>query len=323
MGPQSTPHMKHFHYRDFIDAEALVSRKQGRRCCLAIPTLNEADTIGDIVSTARHHLIDTHPLLDEILVVDSGSSDATCKIAEAAGARAIMADTIAPHLGNHRGKGENLWKSLVESNADLICWIDGDLVDFHAGYVKGVLGPLLVDPEVDYVKTHYERPLHGIELPGNGGRVSEILIRPMLSLFYPELCAVIQPLSGEYGARRELLEQLAFPTGYGVEIAHLIDLLALGRLDGLAQTDLVRRAHRNRSDEALGAMAFAILQVIFRRLERDGRLQLHRELATRFLGWDFSDGPPTAVAQEIPEPERPPLSSLGTSIHANESGLIV
>ena len=302
--------MKHFHYQDFADRAALVARKGGRRACLAIPTLNEAATIGPIVETARRELMEAHALLDEILVVDSGSHDATRRIAADAGARVLLSAEIAPEHGSLPGKGENLWKSLLASDADLMCWVDGDLCGFHAGFVTGLLGPLLEDESIDYVKAYYERPL-GIDDPdGNGGRVSEILIRPMVSLFYPELAGVIQPLAGEYAARREVLERLAFPTGYGVEIAHLIDLLALGRLDRIAQTDLVRRVHRNRRDGELGAMAFALMRVMFRRMERDGRVRVAGGIPEVFRRWDFSNGAPEPVEMRIPEPERPPLGEF-------------
>lgn len=299
--------MKHFHYQDFSNRSVLVDRKNGRRACLAIPTLNEAATIGPIVETARRELMESHKLLDEILVIDSGSDDATRRIAADAGARVLLSAEIAPEHGSLPGKGENLWKSLLASDADLMCWVDGDLCGFHAGFVTGLLGPLLLDDSVDYVKAYYERPLGIDDSGGNGGRVSEILIRPILSLFYPELSSVIQPLAGEYAARRELLEQLAFPAGYGVEIAHLIDILAIGRFGAIAQTDLVRRVHRNRPDGELGQMAFALMRVIFRRLERDGRLKLEDPPAEVFRFWDFSGGQPEPRELAIPEPERPPI----------------
>lgn len=302
--------MKRFHYLDFPDRSALVDLKQGRRACLAIPTLNEAMTIGPIVESARRELMESHPLLDEILVVDSGSDDATRLIAADAGAKVLFSAEIAPEHGTFIGKGENLWKSLLASDADLFCWVDGDLCGFHAGFVTGLLGPLLVDGAVDYVKAYYERPLGIDDHGGNGGRVSEILVRPILSLFYPELSKVIQPLAGEYAARRELLEKLSFPVGYGVEIAHLIDIHALGRLDALAQSDLVRRVHRNRPDGELGRMAFALMQVIFRRLQRDGYLDMKIPLSEIFLGWDFSGASPESSAVTIAETERPPLCEL-------------
>jgi glucosyl-3-phosphoglycerate synthase len=302
--------MKRFHYLEFSDRSALVDLKGGRRACLVIPTLNEAATIGPIVESARRELIESHPLLDEILVIDSGSHDATRRIAADAGATVLRSEEIAPEHGSYPGKGENLWKSMLASDADLMCWVDGDLCGFHAGFVTGLLGPLLADDSVDYVKAYYERPLGIDDGNSNGGRVSEILVRPILSLFYPELSGVIQPLAGEYAARRELLERLAFPVGYGVEIAHLIDIHAMGCLGALAQTDLVRRVHRNRPDGELGRMAFALMRVIFRRLERDGRLKLKDPLTEVFRGWDFSGGLPEEAEFTIPEPERPPLCEI-------------
>jgi len=302
--------MKRFHYLDFSDRTALVDLKSGRRACLAIPTLDEAATIGPIVESARRELMDAHPLLDEILVVDSGSTDDTRRIAADAGAKVLLSADIAPEHGSLPGKGENLWKSMLASDAELMCWVDGDLCGFHAGFVTGLLGPLLVDGSVDYVKAYYERPLGIDDHAGNGGRVSEILVRPVLSLFYPELSGVIQPLAGEYAARRELLERLSFPCGYGVEIAHLIDLHAMGCVGALAQTDLVRRVHRNRPDGELGRMAFALMRVIFRRLERDGRLKLRDPLSEVFRGWDFVGGLPAPCEMMIPEPERPPLCEI-------------
>ncbi len=302
--------MKRHHHQDYADHAALVRLKRGRRVCLAIPTLNEEATIGPIVETARRELMQQNPLLDEILVVDSGSNDGTRRIAAEAGARVLLSAAVAPEHGTLPGKGENLWKSLLASDAELMCWVDGDLCGFHAGFVAGLIGPLLADDSVDYVKAYYERPLGIDDRCGNGGRVSEILVRPMISLFYPELAGVIQPLAGEYAARRELLERLSFPAGYGVEIAHLIDILALGAIDRLAQTDLVRRVHRNRPDGELGGMAFALMRVMLRRIERDGRSGGPGGFPEVFRSWDFSNGSPVAVEMEIPEPERPPLCAL-------------
>lgn len=304
--------MKHFHHLDFSNRSEFVDRLHGRRACLAIPTLNEAATIGPIVDIARRELMDTYPILDQILVVDSGSTDATCNIARDAGATVCQSAEIAPSHGSLPGKGENLWKSLLATDADLMCWIDGDIRGFHAGFVTGLLGPMLFDDSIDYVKAYYERPL-GINDPSaNGGRVSEILVRPILSLFYPGLAKVIQPLSGEYAARRTLLEQLPFPTGYGVEIAHLIDIHGMDKSGAIAQTDLVRRVHRNRPNAELGRMSFALMQVIFRRLHRDGHLSLNRPLPSEFHGWDFSNVHPQPYLTEIPEPERPPIAELNT-----------
>lgn len=302
--------MQRFHHSQFADAKALVMLKKSQRISVCIPTLDEADTIGEIVSIIRSTLMGENGLVDEILVIDSGSDDDTRAIAEAAGAKVYLSAAIAPHHGTHLGKGENLWKALHVAKGDIICYIDGDISYFHSGFVTGLIGPLLTDSSLDYVKAFYERPLDRGEstLANSGGRVSEILIRPLVSLFYPELSVILQPLAGEYAARRSVLESLPFPTGYGVEIAHLIDLAAAGKLDSIAQTDLVKRVHRNRDDDELGQMAFAILRVVIRRLERDGKLTLAESLTDLYQSWWIDGESIEPLTRRIPEPERPPVT---------------
>jgi glucosyl-3-phosphoglycerate synthase len=308
--PVLMPIRRH-HHSEFSNVTRLVERKQrlGQRIAVCIPTLNEADTIGQIVATIRGNLMDQHPLVDELLVVDSGSTDATRRLAAEAGATVHLSADIRPDTGTLPGKGENLWKALLATTSDIICYIDGDIDGFHPGFVTGLVGPLLDFPETEYVKAYYERPLaiNGAHHPTGGGRVSEIVVRPLLSLFYPQLCDLFQPLAGEYAARRQTLESLAFPTGYGVETAHLIDLFAAGKLPNMAQTDLEQRHHRNRSDTELGRMAFAILRVILRRLERDGKLTLATALPEFHRAWSFENGTPLETTTHLPEPERPPL----------------
>lgn len=306
-----------YHYEQFGDVRALLAAKyeQRQRIAVCIPTLNEAETIGRIVSTVRQSLMVDVALVDELLVVDSGSSDATREIAAAAGAEVRLATDISPQHPEFQGKGENLWKALLATESELICYLDGDVANFHVGFVTGLVGPLLRDPSLCYVKAFYERPLataNGVWQDHAGGRVSEILVRPMISAFYPELAGVLQPLSGEYAARRSVLEALDFPVGYGVEIAHLIDLSARGWLSGLAQTDLVRRHHRNRDDGELGDTAYAILRVILRRLERDGKLQLAAEVPEWHQRWSIRPEGATPLRQHLPEPERPPVVSLAS-----------
>ncbi len=300
-----------FHHRQFADADALAAMKNGQRISVCIPTLNERETIGQIVSIIRDELVLKSGLVDEILVIDSSSTDDTCQIGRAAGATVHLAADIAPDQGAQLGKGENLWKALHVSTGDIICYIDGDISSFHPGFITGLIGPLLTDPEIDYVKAFYERPLaYGDESHSTGGgRVSEILIRPLISLFYPELGGILQPLAGEYAARRSTLESLAFPVGYGVEIAHLIDLARDGKLHRVAQTDLVRRIHRNRADDELGSMAFAILRVVLRRLERDGKLTLTHPLPDLYQSWTINSESIQQLSKSIPEPERPPIQS--------------
>lgn len=302
------PTPQRFHHRQFADVDALVSLKGSQRVSVCIPTLNEAETIGPIISIIRDSLV-RGGLVDEILVIDSDSSDATREIAAAAGATVYQSSAIPPVGESHVGKGENLWKALHVAGGDLICYLDGDITGFHSGFITGLLGPLLADPAIDYVKAYYERPLaHGDEFHATGGgRVSEILVRPLISLFYPELGFILQPLSGEYAARRSTLESLAFPVGYGVEIAHLIDLARAEKLHRIAQTDLVQRIHRNRGDDELGGMAFAILRVVFRRLQRDGILSLTAELPALYQFWSMDGENADLLSKVIPEPERPPI----------------
>jgi len=306
--------MLRFHHSEFRDISRLADLKKsaGQRISVCIPTLDEAATIGLIVSNIREALCDSHPLVDEILVIDSGSTDRTLSIASAAGAVVRLASDILPEEPSHTGKGENLWKTLHVATGDIICYIDGDIANFHPGFVTGLVGPLLRDPAIDYVKAFYERPLtQGDDFQATGGgRVSEILIRPLISLFYPELAGILQPLSGEYAARRETLESLSFPTGYGVEIAHLIDLVRDGKISRVAQTDLVQRIHRNRGDDELGGMAFALLKVVLRRLQRDGKLTLANPLPDLYHSWTINGEEIRMQLQSIPEPERPPFAMV-------------
>jgi glucosyl-3-phosphoglycerate synthase len=306
--------MQRFHHTQFADLPRLCSLKQaeGARISICIPTLNEAETIGEIIRCIRSNLIDAAPLVDEILVIDSGSADGTRAIAACEGGNVLLSEQIAPETGTHTGKGENLWKALHAASGDIICYLDGDVANFHPGFVTGLVGPLLEDSGLEYVKAYYERPLAtGDNNHSNGGgRVSEILVRPFISMFYPELAGIIQPLSGEYAARRSLLEILPFPTGYGVEIAHLIDLAAMGKLGSLAQCDLARRIHRNRDDGELGDTAFAILRVMLRRLERDGKLGLAAPLTDLHQRWLTDETGVQSISKHIPEPERPPLRAM-------------
>lgn len=250
----------------------------GESITVVIPTLNEEVTVGGIVATIRRELMEQIDLVDELLVIDSGSHDRTCEIARTAGAQVFSAADIAPEWGNHPGKGENLWKSQFVAQGSISCFIDGDILNFHSGFVSGLVGPLLdaENSQVQYVKAFYRRPLLSADgsAQQGGGRVSEILMRPLFSLFYPQLCEFIQPLAGEYAVRRSLLEQLPFPSGYAVETTHLIDTLKLCGVEAFAQCDLDCRHHRNRDLADLGEMSSAILQVFFARAERDGLLSL-------------------------------------------------
>jgi glucosyl-3-phosphoglycerate synthase len=300
-----------FHHAWFSDLDDLMRRKEqkGLSISLCIPTLNEGETIAPLVARLRSELRDRCPLLDEIAVIDSGSVDQTLELAAEAGADVYRAADILPELGRYCGKGENLWKAVYQLRGDILVFLDGDVTTVHPGYVTGLVGPLLHRPEIGYVKSFYERTggLPSDSAAPGGGRVTELLIRPFFSLYYPELTAVIQPLSGEYAVRREILQQLYFPVGYGVETAHLIDVHHTHGLACLAQTDLDRRHHRCRSTSDLGRMAFAILQVLNRRLQEQGML-LHGAKGGNVLHqFQQQEGEYRQIQHLIEEHERPPM----------------
>ena len=231
-----------FHSREFKDLKRLVTLKQqqGLKISLGLPTLNEAATIHKVLRVMKSELMDRHRLLDEVVVIDSGSTDGTVAIAQDMGVPVVEHSSILPELGTFRGKGEALWKSLHLLTGDIVVWCDTDISNIHPQFVYGVVGPLLTDPRIGYVKGFYRRPLNfgGVLQTAGGGRVTELTARPLVNLFYPELSGMLQPLSGEYAGRRELLERLPFFTGYGVEIGHLIDILESFGLNRLAQVDL-------------------------------------------------------------------------------------
>lgn len=304
--------MRAFHHREFADIAKLVDAKHAQRISLCIPTYQEADTIGSIVATVRSELMLRHPLVHEILVIDSGSTDGTLERAQAEGARAWHAADIRHELGHFAGKGENLWKALHVAQGDIIVYVDGDIRNFAPRFVTGLVGPLLENQDIDFVKAYYHRPL--IDSAGgrtaDGGRVTEILVRPMISLFFPELADVLQPLAGEYAARRSLLETLSFPVGYGVEAAHLIDLARRGLMGRTAQTDLEERIHRHQDNLALGKTAFAILHVMLRRLHEDGKILLRDTLPEWLRQCEIHNSSVRIHDQRIQEIERPPLRSM-------------
>jgi glucosyl-3-phosphoglycerate synthase len=253
-------------------ARQLARAKRGTTVSVVIPARNEADTVGAIVATIRRHLGQEVRLVDEIVVVDSRSTDATAAVATAAGARVVRQDDVTRGLPRMDGKGDALWAGLAASTGDVVAFVDGDLRDFSPHFVTGLLGPLLTDPSVEFVKGFYHRPLvgaAGVETDG-GGRVTEIAARPLINLFWPELSGVVQPLAGEYAGRRRTLERIPFVSGYGVEIAMLIDLLDLVGLDALAQVDLGERHHRHQGTEALGRMSAQIMVTAWSRLHRQG-----------------------------------------------------
>lgn len=263
---------------EFADVQQLVAlkRRRGVTISLVLPTLNEADTIGALLDTVKGALYDQVPLLDEIVLIDSNSTDATREIVAERGVPIHIHQEVLPHYGSFAGKGEALWKSLHVTSGDIVVWIDTDIRDIHPRFVYGLVGPLLREPRLQFTKGFYRRPIsyQGQLVAAGGGRVTELVARPLFNLFYPELSGFVQPLSGEYAARRSVLERLPFFTGYGVETGLLIDLLHEVGLEAMAQVDLQQRVHRNQELYGLSRMAFAIIQVIMHRLEMRQRLHL-------------------------------------------------
>ncbi|GHH85876.1 hypothetical protein GCM10018793_55520 [Streptomyces sulfonofaciens] len=246
-------------------------------------------------------------LVDELVVIDSGSTDRTAEVAAAAGARVVHRDAILPRIPALPGKGEVLWRSLLVTSGDIVCFVDADLRQFSADFVAGIVGPLLTEPDVHLVKAMYDRPLGG--QPGQGGRVTELMARPLLNLHWPRLAGFVQPLGGEYAARRSLLEQLPFPVGYGVELGLLVDALHTVGLDALAQVDVGVRRHRHQDGRALGRMAAAIYRTAQLRLAR-GRLgppALVRPVLTQFERTEEGFEP---RSYEVDTEERPPMTKI-------------
>ncbi len=300
-----------FHHSTFWDIKRLVEEKERQGLCisLCLPTLNEEKTIGQEIVILKAELADRYPLVDEIAVVDSGSNDRTCEIAASFGADVYIASEHLTECGHHCGKGENLWKALYLLRGDIIVYVDTDIKNIHPRFVYGLVGPLIGDPEVHYVKAFYDRPIafSGGLRPTGGGRVTEILIRPLFSLFYPELTAILQPLSGEYAGRRSILEQIPVPVGYGVETAMLIDIYERLGLYAFAQTDLDKRIHRNQETIALGRMAFGVLRTFISRLRREDLVRLQEELPAIMRQYEVSDGEYRQIEYNIEEIERQPI----------------
>jgi len=261
------PVLRTFHHGQFTLA-ALVEAKAGCSVSVCLPARNEASTIGPIITTIRTELLEAHGLVDEILVLDDHSSDDTAEVAAAAGARVVQAtdvlhDVGSPHDGH--GKGQAMWKSLSESSGDLVLWCDADVTNFATRFVSGLLGPLLTEPDVVFVKGFYDRPLSSGG--DGGGRVTELMARPLIALLFPELAPLVQPLAGEYGGRREVLERVPFVEGYGVDLALLIDIARGWGVDAMAQVDLGVRLHRNRPLAELGPQALAVLHTGLQRAD--------------------------------------------------------
>jgi glucosyl-3-phosphoglycerate synthase len=285
----------------FPPARLAAQRELSVSICL--PARNEARTIGPILE--RLVPLREHGVVDQIVVVDN-STDGTREIAQSFGVEVHDQEDLLPEHGPVLGKGDAMWRALRVLHGDAICFLDADSERFGPHFACGLLGPLLCERRIEFVKGFYRRPFRigGVTLPDGGGRVTELTARPLLNLFYPELAAVQQPLAGEIAARRELLERMPFVTGYGVDIALLLDAYRLAGLDALAQVDLDVRQNDHQPLRDLGPMAYAVLQAVATRLEREGRLR--GPLPATFLA-SGADGPQRVVSEAV---ERPPLADL-------------
>lgn len=303
-----------FHNCEFADLERLLQLKEeaGRRISVCLPSMNEAATIGAILEVIRTALMDEIPLVDQLCVIDGGSHDGTRRVAESAGAEVYLQKEILPGTFRPLGKGDALWRSLFRMWGDIVMWIDSDIRNFHPRFIYGILGPLLTRPNIRFVKGFYQRPLRAEHrlLPTGGGRVTELVARPLLSFFYPELTALIQPLSGEYGGERSLLEKIPFFSGYGVEIGMLIDIYTRWGMEVIAQVDLEERQHRNQTLPALGRMAFQVMQAVFTRLREEERVVFRQDYSVEIAQVDYRDGEYLLDKRMLPEEKRPPAIEL-------------
>lgn len=281
------------HYRD-VPLRALCEAKGDQTVSVCIPAHNEAETVGWVVQRLRRHLVDRIGLVDEVLVVDDHSSDDTGLVAAQAGAEVVTAADVLPEVAGGGGKGEALWRSMYVSKGDIVLWCDADITDFGSRFIVGLLGPVLTEPGISFVKGFYERPRKGAV---GGGRTTELMARPVISTLFPHLSSIVQPLSGEFGGRRTLLEQLPFVRGYGVDIGLLIDVADAVGVAGMAQVDLGTRVHRNRDLDDLGPQALVVLQTA---LDRAGVRYENPATLVR------PGRPPTARSFG----ELPPISSL-------------
>jgi len=291
------------------DREELARAKADTTISVVLPARNEAGTVGLIVDELRRELIEQVPLIDELVVMDSGSVDETAVVAAEAGARVVrQSDVLAP-LVDQPGKGEALWKSLYVTHGDVVVFIDADLEQFDPQFAVGLMGPLLADPTVEFVKAFYDRPLQAGQtiLPAGGGRVTELMARPLLNLHWPQLAGFVQPLAGEYAGRRSLLERIPFMSGYGVEIAMLVDVFELAGLSAMVQVDLGSRRHRNSSDAALGQMAAQVYLALLSRIERHGLGMLTVDASHELTQFTRDGSSFTPTTTDIGIIERPPM----------------
>ena len=304
-----------FHYSEFGDLSRLVDEKQKKnlKISLCLPTLNEEKTIAKEIIIMKSELMSRFPLVDELVVIDSGSSDNTVAIARSFGADVYNANEILPDLEQFKGKGENLWKALYITTGDIIVYIDADIKNIHHRFAFGLIGPLLRFDKIKYVKAFYDRPISigkNRIRPTGGGRVTELVIRPLFSLFFPELTQILQPLSGEYAGFREIFERIPFPIGYGVETSMILDIYEKWGLEVIAQVDLDRRIHRNQDTKALGRMSFAILKTFINRQKNLGLGEFKSTLYDEIIQYNLVENEYQPDIFKIAGLERPPIIEI-------------
>jgi glucosyl-3-phosphoglycerate synthase len=303
-----------FHADEFSDLKELMAlkEKRGVTISLALPALNEEETVGKVISTIKKKLMDNVPILDEIVLIDSNSTDRTRDIAADLGVPVHIHQELLPDMEPRTGKGEALWKSLLVTKGDIIAWIDTDIINIHPRFVYGILGPLLLNRNIQFVKGFYRRPLQvgNKRQAGGGGRVTELTARPLLNLFYPELSGIVQPLSGEYAGRRAAVEQATFFSGYGVETGLLIDIFERFGIGAIAQVDLLERIHHNQELDALGKMSFAIIQTVLRKLEARFERSIIEDINKTMKLIKYSKGGYYLEVEEVAESERPPMITV-------------
>ena len=280
---------------------------------VVLPAREVADTIGTVLAALAP--FERAGLIDELVVVDAASGDGTARIAADAGAEVLQESAVLPSFGPAGGKGDAMWRGLAATSGEVVVYMDTDTCDFDERFLLGLLGPILARPEIEFVKGAFRRPFKvdgAAPLPDGGGRVTELVARPLLNLFVPELAGFRQPLAGETAARRELLESIPFPVGYGIEIAMMIDVAARVGVDAMAQVDLGTRQNRHQALRDLGPMAYAVLGAAARRFHGTGAVD-----GARGAGALAVPGLGAMELREVSLEERPPLRTL--SAGARES----